>query len=52
MAKGQMGIIIWLILGADGGQEHLMIDIGFVNGEAETRFFRTGLMPEVAIVNV
>ncbi len=29
-----------------------MIDIGFVNGKVETRFFRTGLASEVAIVAI
>ncbi len=29
-----------------------MIDVGFINGEAETRFFKTGLAPEVANLDV
>ena len=29
-----------------------MIDIGFINGGVETRFFRTGLAPEKAIVKI
>jgi hypothetical protein len=40
------------MLGAGGGWEHFITNIGIVDGGAETGFIRERLLSEVTIINI